>query len=93
MTRSIRVPLVTTPQQMESDLSKIEEAIKKFEEKWKTQEKGNDYYYLVISGEYNRLICNKIERIYSDAGWSSVICKTSSENGERPGLTSLQLYR
>jgi len=46
---------------------------------------------LAVVGEIQ--FCNKVEKIYKEAGWRSVVCKTSSENGERPGLTGLRLYR
>jgi len=84
---------VTKPQDMESGISKLEEIITKFEEKFSKEEKDNDYYHLVIVGEYNRKICDKVEEIYLEAGWSDVRCRTSSENGERGGLTSLKLYK
>jgi hypothetical protein len=84
---------ITTPQDMnaltEEEIFKI---ISKFEEGFLLEEKGLSYYHLVISGEIPRKICDKIEEEYIKAGWSKAICKTSSENGERAGLTGLQLW-
>jgi hypothetical protein len=84
---------ITSPQEMTSGTSKFEEAVSKFEEQFAEYEKDQEYYHLVIIGEYNRQTCDEVEKIYSQAGWSKVKCRTSSENGERGGLTGLQLYR
>lgn len=84
---------ITTPKEMGSGTSKVAEALSKFEEQFSKEEKDQEYYHLVIIGEYNRATCDRIEEIYTEAGWVSVICRTSSENGERGGLTGLQLYR
>lgn len=78
---------------MLSGTLKVEEAVSKFEEKFVKEEKDQEYYHLVIVNEYNRQTCDEVEKIYSQAGWSKVKCTTSSEKGERGGLTGLQLYR
>ena len=83
---------ITKPSDMKGDLLKFEEAVEKFEEKFKLEGKNQNYYHLVISGEYNRVVCDKIQLLYTKAGWKDVKCRTSSENGERPGLTGLMLY-
>lgn len=84
---------ITKPEQMTSGTSKTEEAVSKFEEQFAKDEKDLEYYHLVVVGEYNRQTCDEIEKIYSEGGWKKVKCKTSSENGERGGLTGLQLWR
>jgi hypothetical protein len=84
---------VTRPEDKVDTKEKLQEAILKFEEKFEKEEGGLLGYYLIISGEYNRFICDEIEDIYLEAGWGAAICKTSSENGERGGLTGLQLWR
>jgi hypothetical protein len=84
---------ITTPKEMSSGTSKVEEAISKFEEQFAKDEKDQPYYHLVIVGEYNRQTCNEVEKIYTQAGWVKVKCITSSENGERGGLTSLRLTK
>ena len=84
---------ITKPEQMTAGTSKVEEAVSKFEEQFAKDEKDQQYYHLVVVGEYNRQTCDAVERIYTEAGWSKVKCRTSSENGERGGLTGLQLYR
>ncbi len=83
---------VTTPKEMAADLSKLEEAINKFEAQWEEEGKGLYFYHLVISGELNKETCKKVKELYTEAGWKKVQCKTSSENGERGGLTGLMLY-
>lgn len=84
---------ITKPEQMTSGTFKVEEAVSKFEAQMLKEEKDEQYYHLVIVGEYNRQTCDEIEKIYSDGGWTKVKCRTSSENGERGGLTGLQLWR
>ena len=84
---------ITSPQEMTSGTSKVEEAVSKFEEQFAKDEKDREFYHLVIVGEYNRQTCDEVEKIYSQAGWSRVKCRISSENGERGGLTGLQLYK
>lgn len=82
---------IITPKEMESDLSDLNKVIDEFHDKLLLCDKGSSHYHVVIRGEYPRIICNKIEALYANAGWATVICKTSSESGERPGLTGLQL--
>jgi hypothetical protein len=84
---------ITSPKEMTSGTSKVKEAVSKFEEQFAKDEKDQEYYHLVIVGEYDRQTCDEVEKIYSQAGWLKVKCRTSSENGERGGLTGLQLYR
>lgn len=85
---------ITKPDEKSSDISKLEEAVSKFEEQLKDEEEEDeDYYHLLIVGEYNREVCDQIQKLYTDAGWKKVICRTSSENGERGGLTGLKIER
>jgi hypothetical protein len=84
---------ITRPEQMTAGTSKVEEAVSKFEAEFTKDEKDLEYYHLVIEGEYNRQTCDEIEKIYSEGEWVKVKCRTSSENGERGGLTGLQLWR
>lgn len=83
---------ITKPNEMESGIL-LDSAIKKFEIEFSKEDKDQSYYHIVIEGEYNRHTCDKIESIYTNAGWNNVTCKTSSERGERGGLTGLQLYK
>jgi hypothetical protein len=82
---------ITKPEEMTFGTSKVEEVVSKFEEEFAKTNKDKEYYHLVIDGEYNRNVCNEIEKLYTDAGWLNVTCRTSTENGERGGLTGLQL--
>ena len=83
---------LTSPEDMAPDLSELEKAIKVFEDKFKDEPKGQPHYHLIYDGELNKEVCSKIASMYMKAGWRTAICKTSSDNGERPGLTGLQLY-
>lgn len=80
---------VTTPEQMKYDVD-VNDVIFKFEDQLSREPKGEKYYHLIIIGEYSREVCDKVAETYRAAGWDAV-CKTSSENNERPGLTGLQL--
>ena len=84
---------ITKPEEMTSGISKVEDVVNKFENEFDKAEKDQEYYHLVISGEYNRQTCDEVEEIYTKAGWVKVRCSTSSEKGERGGLTGLQLYK
>jgi hypothetical protein len=84
---------LTSPKEMECDLSSLSKVLELFEAQFKKEEKGKEYYFLVIEGVYSRNLCDKIQELYLDIGWENVICKTSSEKGERVGLTGLQLWR
>jgi hypothetical protein len=84
---------VTAPQEMGGSDGKLQEVITAFEAQMKKQDKDEPYYHLVIVGEYNRQVLDKVEQIYHEAGWRITKAKTSSENGERGGLTGLQLWK
>ena len=61
--------------------NEIDESIKSFHG-WYPWEQA------IVDGEYPVPIRNEIAKRYKDAGWKYVYHKTSSENGERAGLTS-----
>ena len=84
---------ISKPSDITSGTSLLEEAISKFEEELRNDDKDENYYHLVIIGEYNREVCDEIQKLYLEAGWAKTICKTSSEKGERGGLTGLQLWK
>jgi hypothetical protein len=85
---------VTTPEGMKSRIEEhVGSMIREFETKFRNELKDHDYYHVVITGEYPREACDQVQSIYKEAGWARTLCKTSSENGERPGLTGLQLWR
>jgi hypothetical protein len=84
---------VTKPEDISNPSKQAyEKAINDFEEQFRKEEKGQKYYHLVITGELHRSVSDKVESTYSKAGWFRVKCRTSSENGERAGLTGLYLY-
>jgi hypothetical protein len=84
---------ITKPSDMSSGTTNFDKALMSFEKQFQDEEKDQEYYHLVIKGEYNRDTCDKIQQAYVTAGWASAKCKTSSENGERAGLTGLQLWK
>jgi len=80
---------LTAPNDMISH--EIEEALREFEAQLKNEELNQDFYFLVINLTLTRKQCDFVEEAYKKAGWKTVECKTSAENGERPGLTGLKL--
>lgn len=85
---------VTTPEGMKSRIEEhVTKMVSEFESKFRNELKDRDYYHVVITGEYPREACDQVQSIYKEAGWAEALCKTSSENGERPGLTGLQVWR
>ena len=49
------------------------------------------YENAILLKEYPVSVRDEIARRYLEAGWKYVIHRTSSENGERPGLTHFKL--
>ena len=49
------------------------------------------YENVILLKEYPVSVRDEIARRYREAGWKYVIHRTSSENGERPGLTHFKL--
>lgn len=63
--------------------NQIDESIKKFHG-WYPWEEA------VIEGEYSITIRNEIAKQYKEAGWTHVYHRTTSEAGEKAGLTSFK---
>jgi len=85
--------LIVKPEDMGNSLNKLEECLSKIKERFDSQDQDQEYYHIAIVGEYNRKVCDEVEKLYTKVGWYKVKCSTSSENGERPGLTGLHLYK
>ncbi len=84
---------ISTPKDMSLDIDATTiNIIGKFEQQLIREPRGESYYFVVITEEYSREILDKVVQTYKSHGWKKVECKTSSENGERPGLTGLQLW-
>ena len=86
---------VTTPQDKREKEHVLNDALKKFEQVLRKQENGKDCYYAQIEGELSRMVCNDIEKIYMDAGWKNVTCKTTTETKSEVDTvpsTHLQLH-
>lgn len=82
---------ITTPQDTE-DQQLLEDIVSQFEEVFKNKQTNESFYLLVINGEYPRELLDKVQELYLKVGWTKVVCKTSTENNERPGLTGLKLW-
>ena len=87
--------ILTGPEKFKEDLpSKAEEIIEKIEKELKNETDlvFQDRVEIVIDGEYSNRDREEAVRKYISVGWSSVAHRTSSENGERSGLTRFKLY-
>lgn len=49
------------------------------------------YESAILTKEYPKSVRDEIARRYREAGWKYITHHTSSENGERPGLTEFKL--
>jgi hypothetical protein len=64
----------------------------KFENLLKKEQGDQEVFQLILTTELPRSICEIVQEEYTKVGWIAE-CRTSSENGERPGLTRLKLTR
>ena len=69
-------------------LSKKEEYIKQIDEELLKNEPMFEWFEASIQGELPIVLRNAIAEEYVKAGWYKVYHHTTSENGERPGLTA-----
>ncbi len=81
---------VSTPVDMQADLSQLESAISKFEAEFKKEEKGLKYYSIAIDGELGIDMCKAVEKEYQRVGWIAK-CQICSLAGRKTGLTGLVL--
>ena len=67
----------------------IDNLVKQIDEKLKLASEHRFYkwFEVTIAGEYPAEVRNEIASRYIDAGWSTIFHQTTTENGERPGLT------
>ena len=85
--------MVTGPDKFkgEKGLNKVSELIGKIEQALKDMPQLYDWVEVVVTDEYSKEIRAEVAKEYLEAGWSIVYHQTSSENGERPGLTAFAL--
>ena len=53
----------------------------------------NNYYIVIIQSEYSKKSRDYVVDEFKKVGWKKIEHKTSSENGECPGLTSFIFYK
>jgi hypothetical protein len=75
----------------EIDNTNIEAIIIDIDKEIKKNHGKHPYEEAILPKEYSWVIREEIARRYFEAGWKSVAHRTSSENGERPGLTHFKL--
>lgn len=53
----------------------------------------NPYWDVTVCGHLNAAEKTTLTQRWVDAGWHNVSVSNSSDNGERPGLVSVKLYK
>ena len=53
----------------------------------------NNYYIVIIQSEYSKKSRDYVVDEFKKVGWKKIEHKTSSEKGEKPGLTSFIFYK
>lgn len=76
-----------TPKELEERDMKLDELEKKIDSSIKNYHGWNKWEEAIIDGEYPANARNAIGQKYKEAGWNYVYHITSSEHGDRPGLT------
>ena len=57
---------ISKPSDITSGTTRLEEAVSKFEHELRNEkDKDENYYHLVIVGEYNREVCDEIQKLGS----------------------------
>ena len=82
--------LVVSQTDVDNIISTIDNEMKKTH---KLSEYGlSGKIHIILDKEYPMVVRNVIAESYRQAGWRKVTHRTSSENGERPGLTGFTFY-
>lgn len=76
-----------TPKELEERDMKLDELEKKIDSSIKFYHGWYKWEEAIIDGEYTVNARNAIGQKYKEAGWNYVYHITSSERGDRPGLT------
>lgn len=66
---------------------RIEDLIAKIEVEFTRNKERETKFDIIVSGEWPKDERDEVAKRYEQAGWKKVTHRTSSENGERPGLT------
>ena len=53
----------------------------------------DNYYEIIIQSEYSKESRDYVVEEFKKVGWKKIEYKTSSESGERPGLTSFNFFK
>ena len=78
-------------EQYEIENANIEAIIIDIDTEIKKNHGNHPYEDAVLLKEYSKVIREEVARRYREAGWAYVIHRTSSENGERAGITHFKL--
>lgn len=84
--RKVGVNMIT-PKELEELNMKLDELEKKIDRSIKNYHGWYKWEEAIIDGEYPVNARNAIGQKYKEAGWNYVYHITSSEHGDRPGLT------
>lgn len=53
----------------------------------------DNFYEIILESEYSKESRDYVVEEFKKVGWKKIEHKTSSENGERPGLTSFKFHK
>lgn len=81
----------TELQQYEIENANIEAIIADIDKEIKRNHGKFVYESAMLTNEYPKSVRDEISRRYREAGWEYVTHSTSSEKGQRPGLTEFKL--
>ena len=71
------------------DKKAVKEIVEKIDEKLRFagECRNSEWFDVILPNEYREDLRNSVAKEYIDAGWDMVVHQTSTENGERPGIT------
>lgn len=71
------------------DKKAVKEIVEKIDEKLRFEGecRNSEWFDVILPNEYREDLRNAVAKEYIDAGWDMVVHQTSTENGERPGIT------
>lgn len=91
----MQVTTVTTPDDLSSTGTRmVLSCLEKFEKSLYFRPDDENYYILLIDGNYHSDVLRKVEKIYENAGWKRAKCEIAKPSAIlSSGITSLELWR
>ena len=96
------MPVSPTKVDSLADTNKVKEAVRiidsklsnpRFMSDFRCWPRGNYWWDILLHTELDYAEKTIVRSMYALAGWKSVECVNSSDDGERPGLCRVRLYK